>query len=255
MTESEELSPNSEEFSLSRHLSDGLTALDPKGEMPKFQREIAGMFIAIGFVEKKANDPSKPGLVAEDIFAINKTVMNDPLNPHFYGVLRGVPILEVVSTVRGEKRTSVIDYPLPEDLSDEFGNFSDTIEQKTQKIDQNTPIADVIDAAAWAHDELIRIHPFTDGNGRTARFLVDFIFKRAGLSYITDWGSKNDEYKETVDLRFREKNPDIFKDFLARKLVKRTFELKKKSPDIDDVLSTIQADVQTYIKGLNANAA
>lgn len=255
MTESEELLPNSEEFSLNRHLHDGLAALDPKGEMPRWQLEIAGMFIAIGFVEKKANDPSKPGLTAEDIFAINKTVMNDPLNPHLYGVLRNVPILEVVSVVRGERRVSVIDYPSPENLPDEFEEFSNIIEQKTVQISPDTPIAEVIDTAALAHDKLIRIHPFRDGNGRTARFLVDFIFKRAGLSYITDWGSRSDEYKDVVDRSFRESNPDIFKDFLARKLFKRAVELEKKYPGIRDVVSTVQADVRSYIIGLNANAA
>lgn len=255
MTESEELLPNSEEFTLSRHLLDGLEALDPKGEMPRWQREIAGMFISIGFVEKKANDPSKPGLTAEDIFAINKTVMNDPLNPHFYGVLRNVPILEVAAVVRGERRISVIDYPSPENLPDEFEKFSNAIEQSTQQVSPNTPVAEIIDAAALAHDELVRIHPFRDGNGRTARFLVDFIFKRAGLSYITDWGSKNDEYKDVVDRRFRENNPDIFKDFLARKLLKRSVELEKKYPEIRDVVSTVQADARSYIIGLNANAA
>lgn len=255
MTESEELLPNSKEFSISRHLSDGLTALDPEGEMPKWQREIAGMYISIGFIEKKANDPSKPGFTAEDIFAINKAVMNDPLNPHFYGVLRRVPILEVASTVRGERRISVIEYPLPEDLTEEFGSFSEKIEQKTQQIDSNTPIAEVLDTASWAHDGLVSIHPFRDGNGRTARLLVDFIFKRAGLSYITDWGAKNDEYKDVVDRRFRNGNPNIFKGFLARKLLKRTFELEKKHPNIKDVLTTVQGNVQTYLYGINANAA
>lgn len=255
MTESGELSPNSKEFSQSRHLSDGLKALDPEDEMPKWQREIAGMYISIGFVEKKASDSSKPGFTAEDIFAINKTVMNDPLNPHFYGVLRKVPILEVSSTVRGERRISVVDYPMPEDLPGEFGKFSGELEQKTQKIDSETLVAEVIDTAAWAHDGLVRIHPFRDGNGRTARLLADFVFKRAGLSYITDWGAKNDEYKDVVDRSFREGNPDLFKGFLAVKLLKRTFELEKKHPNIKDVLSTVQANLQTYIYGLNANAA
>lgn len=256
MTESRELSPGSKEFSLNRHLSDGLKkGLDPEGVMPKMHQEIGGMYIAIGFVEKKANDASNPGFTAEDIFAINKKVMNDPLNPHLYGVLRSVPILEVASTVRGERRISVVDYPMPEDLPEEFGRFSEEIEQKTQKINSETPVAEVINTAAWAHDGLVGIHPFRDGNGRTARLLVDYIFKRAGLSYITDWGAKNDEYKDTVDRGFRENNPDHFRGFLARKLLKRTYELEKKHPNIKDALSTVQADVQTYIYGLNANAA
>jgi Fic family protein len=36
-------------------------------------------------------------------------------------------------------------------------------------------------AAAWAHGEWIRIHPFANGNGRTARLLANAILERYGL--------------------------------------------------------------------------
>lgn len=39
----------------------------------------------------------------------------------------------------------------------------------------------VVDAAAWAHVEWIRIHPFANGNGRTARLLANSILERYGL--------------------------------------------------------------------------
>lgn len=37
-----------------------------------------------------------------------------------------------------------------------------------------------IEHAAKAHEELVNIHPFVDGNGRTARLLVNLILLRAG---------------------------------------------------------------------------
>lgn len=37
------------------------------------------------------------------------------------------------------------------------------------------------DALAKLHAELVIIHPFRDGNGRTARNLVDFLLEQAGL--------------------------------------------------------------------------
>ncbi len=42
-------------------------------------------------------------------------------------------------------------------------------------------LASVIILCAWAHGEWVRIHPFPNGNGRTARILVNSIALRYGL--------------------------------------------------------------------------
>jgi len=39
----------------------------------------------------------------------------------------------------------------------------------------------IIDLAAWTHAEWIRIHPFANGNGRTARLWANSIVMRYGL--------------------------------------------------------------------------
>jgi hypothetical protein len=39
----------------------------------------------------------------------------------------------------------------------------------------------VVELAAWAHSEWVRIHPFVNGNGRTARILTNAILMRYGL--------------------------------------------------------------------------
>lgn len=39
----------------------------------------------------------------------------------------------------------------------------------------------VIDVASWAHSEWVRIHPFANGNGRTARIWANFILMRYGI--------------------------------------------------------------------------
>lgn len=38
-----------------------------------------------------------------------------------------------------------------------------------------------LDLAAWAHAEWVRIHPFANGNGRTARAWANFVLRRFGL--------------------------------------------------------------------------
>jgi hypothetical protein len=39
----------------------------------------------------------------------------------------------------------------------------------------------VVGLAAWAHGEWVRIHPFANGNGRTARLWANYVFCRYGL--------------------------------------------------------------------------
>jgi Fic family protein len=42
-------------------------------------------------------------------------------------------------------------------------------------------LSDVLKLCAWAHAEWIRIHPFANGNGRTARVWANYIAARYGL--------------------------------------------------------------------------
>ena len=42
-------------------------------------------------------------------------------------------------------------------------------------------LAAVIDLGAWAHSEWVRIHPFGNVNGRTARIWANYLFMRYGL--------------------------------------------------------------------------
>ena len=42
----------------------------------------------------------------------------------------------------------------------------------------------IVKLAAWAHGEWVWIHPFINGNGRTARLWVNYVFVRYGLHQI-----------------------------------------------------------------------
>ena len=39
--------------------------------------------------------------------------------------------------------------------------------------------------AAYLHDELVRIHPFIDGNGRTSRLLMNLYLLQKGYTIVT----------------------------------------------------------------------
>jgi fido (protein-threonine AMPylation protein) len=42
-------------------------------------------------------------------------------------------------------------------------------------------ISRVVELAAWAHGEWVRIHPFANGNGRTARLIANYVLVRYGF--------------------------------------------------------------------------
>jgi len=61
----------------------------------------------------------------------------------------------------------------------EMLSFGRELEKRTGEGPGDAPEA--VRLAIWAHMETVRIHPFQDGNGKTARFLMDAILMR----YVT----------------------------------------------------------------------
>lgn len=81
----------------------------------------------------------------------------------------GIAPNEVAAALRAFERTLVRAVAV---LDDEIGgNGADTDDQ----------INAVIDLCAWAHGEWVRIHPFANGSGRTARLWVNYLAMRYGL--------------------------------------------------------------------------
>jgi hypothetical protein len=78
-------------------------------------------------------------------------------------------------------------------VAGELGAFDVTLAAQLEALDrtirpeqvEDDLTADTIHAVlilcAWAHGEWVRIHPFPNGNGRTARLLVNSIALRYGL--------------------------------------------------------------------------
>jgi Fic family protein len=68
--------------------------------------------------------------------------------------------------------------------------FEETLQSAVEMLDDliapgqeldNDQLATVIELCAWAHSEWVRIHPFVNGNGRTARLWSNYIAMRYGL--------------------------------------------------------------------------
>ena len=66
----------------------------------------------------------------------------------------------------------------PDSVPPQMGEFSDWLQLATQNHVEENPIV----AACAAHAWFAQIHPFIDGNGRTARIIMNLILMRKGLS-------------------------------------------------------------------------
>ena len=66
--------------------------------------------------------------------------------------------------------------------------------------------------AAYLHDELVRIHPFIDGNGRTSRLLMNLYLLRNGYTLVNLKGSDEAKigYYKALEQSHVEQHPDAF---------------------------------------------
>ena len=105
--------------------------------------------------------------------------------PRFVGIFRGEPGLERTGVKIGRYRGT----PAAK-VAEELKRFEEILQAAVAQMDSASPVgrelnADerdaVIDLCAWAHAEWVRIHPFANGNGRTARLWANFLAMRYGL--------------------------------------------------------------------------
>jgi hypothetical protein len=103
----------------------------------------------------------------------------------FVGAFRGEPGLEDIA-VRVGANYGVA----PEDVAESLERFEAKLQTLVAELDRILPIgkmpdtdqlAAIIDLCAWAHSEWVRIHPFANGNGRTARLWANSLAMRYGL--------------------------------------------------------------------------
>ncbi len=115
---------------------------------------------------------SSDPLTMEDLLEIHFIVTKETLDdPEFEGILRPVQVIV------GNPATGEVTFRPPE------------TEEVPQLIEDflewfNSPLMDELDpviAAGLTHYELVRIHPFVDGNGRTARIMATMVLYKRGF--------------------------------------------------------------------------
>ncbi len=109
----------------------------------------------------------------------------DVPDPRYVGAFRGEPGLETVHVhVNGRYGVAA------RDVRQSLADFERALRPIIDRLDQLVPsgvdpnadqAAAVIEVCAWVHAEWVRIHPFANGNGRTARLWVNGIAMRYNL--------------------------------------------------------------------------
>jgi hypothetical protein len=103
----------------------------------------------------------------------------------YLGAFRGEPGLE-----RTQVRVGASYGADSADVSEELTRFEAKLQALVAELDSLLPLghdldadqlAAVIDLCAWVHAEWVRIHPFANGNGRTARLWANSLAVRYGL--------------------------------------------------------------------------
>ena len=106
-------------------------------------------------------------------------------DPRFVGAFRGEPGLQNVQVRVGPN------YGVDSaHVAGELRRFEAKLQRLVTELDALLPIgqepdvdqlAAIVDLCAWVHAEWVRIHPFANGNGRTARLWANSLAVRYGL--------------------------------------------------------------------------
>ncbi len=109
----------------------------------------------------------------------------DVPDSRFVGAFRGKPGLENVQVRVGANHG--VDSA---NVAEELARFEAKLQTLVAELDVLLPIgqepdadqlAAIVDLCAWVHAEWVRIHPFANGNGRTARLWANSLAMRYGL--------------------------------------------------------------------------
>lgn len=88
---------------------------------------------------------------------------------------------------------------------------------------QKAPSLHPVEAAARVHGELVKIHPFIDGNGRTSRLLMNLVLMQAGLPATVITVDQRLDYYQVLDVAHTTGDYQPFVE-LVIKAVAKSFE-------------------------------
>lgn len=97
--------------------------------------------------------------------------------------------------------------PYPSEMYRQIKEFFALLPQKTER--------NRIELAAWTHGEFVRLHPFSDGNGRTSRMLMNYQLMAGGFLPVSIAKENRLEYFEALDAYGASGDLEPFAEMLA----------------------------------------
>ena len=138
---------------------------------PRERREVLNYVNVLNYIDREyQNRPEKP-VTEETICRLHRLVVDGILPEHEAGHYRQVPVIVGIPAT-GEIRFR------PSDWHEVSGLMADLVAWLNSP--QGDGLMPVLHAGI-AHYECVRIHPFVDGNGRTARALATLILYKRGF--------------------------------------------------------------------------
>lgn len=98
--------------------------------------------------------------------------------------------------------------PAPDKIQGLMKDFLALIPQKARDLHP-------VELAAWVHLNFVNIHPFIDGNGRTARLLTNLILFKFGYSVIIIPPILRSDYIESIKMAQINNNQQVFTNFIS----------------------------------------
>lgn len=140
----------------------------------------------------------------EDNRALNEELIKDihaKVMPLYGGSYRNVPVY-----ITGASFAP----PRYEKVREQMSFFAHDIQQRI--------FSDDIDFAAWVHAEFVRIHPFCDGNGRTARLIMNYTLMQNGYPPVIIKNQNKENYYQSLDYYGKNKDISLFRQLLHREI-------------------------------------
>ncbi len=79
---------------------------------------------------------------------------------------------------------------------------------------KDTSVIEQLNTSIDAHFDLVTIHPFYDGNGRTSRLLMNYVQLHAGLPIAIVFKEDKAEYFEALEKTRQQESIEIFRNFM-----------------------------------------
>lgn len=184
-------------------LSEGITI---KGKSLKEHLEAKNHHEALEFIFEQVEHDLQHTISEHLIRELQSLVIGN-IDKSIAGTYRDVEVAITASTHQPPLATEVP------------GKMADLIKWFHQEQSKLNPI----ELAAILHHKLVNIHPFADGNGRTARLLMNIILLQTGYPLVIILKNDRRKYYSTL-AQADGGNPDPFITFIAR-AVERSLDL------------------------------